>query len=110
MQMQQSMQTLQQSGLMPQLQGQGGAGGFGFPLAPSSAPQSTIGGLDFSSLLGGAAAAAPRPMVATPAVRFAEQIRQLNSMGFTDEGANIRALTATNGNVNAAVDRLLSGM
>jgi ubiquilin len=31
-------------------------------------------------------------------------------MGFFDRDANIRALQATGGNVNAAVDRLLSGM
>ena len=121
LQMQQSMQTLQQSGLVPPVPGfppPGGLPGFGaMPRAPSTAgaePTScTIGGLDFSSLLSGAEPSAGRtaPTAAvTPTVRFTEQIRQLNGMGFTDEGANIRALTATNGNVNAAVDRLLSGL
>lgn len=43
-----------------------------------------------------------------PSVRFATQIEQLKQMGFYDEGLNIQALTLTNGNVNAAVDWLLS--
>ena len=34
---------------------------------------------------------------------------QLQDMGFTDTAANLRALTATQGNVNAAIERLLSG-
>lgn len=34
----------------------------------------------------------------------------LQDMGFIDRAANIRALQAVNGNVNAAVERLLSGM
>jgi ubiquilin len=33
----------------------------------------------------------------------------LQDMGFFDRDANIRALQATGGNVNAAVERLLSG-
>ena len=127
MQMQQSMQTLQQSGLIPPVPGVPPIGGLGFGAgAPSfGAPQgtagaagapagqpSTIGGLDFSALLGGVGA---RPAGATappaaPTARFAEQLRQLNSMGFTDEAANIRALTSSNGNVNAAVERLLGGV
>jgi ubiquilin len=31
-------------------------------------------------------------------------------MGFFDTESNVRALTATGGNVNAAVERLLGGM
>lgn len=34
----------------------------------------------------------------------------LQDMGFSDRPANIRALQAVNGNVNAAVERLLSGI
>jgi hypothetical protein len=34
----------------------------------------------------------------------------LQDMGFYDEQANITALQATGGNVNAAVDRLLQNM
>ncbi len=46
----------------------------------------------------------------TPAERFSSQLSQLRDMGFTDESSNVDALTATNGNVNAAVERLLGGM
>lgn len=45
-----------------------------------------------------------------PEVRFQNQLVQLNEMGFYDADANIRALLATGGNVNAAVERLLSSM
>ncbi|KAL5005433.1 hypothetical protein ScPMuIL_018889 [Solemya velum] len=42
-----------------------------------------------------------------PEQRFASQLEQLASMGFIDREANIRALQATFGDVNAAIDRLL---
>ena len=105
MQMQQSMSTLQ-------------GNGFAFPGlgAPAAAP----GGLDFSSLLGGGGGMGafpsmggmptPPPAMASqpPAERFASQLRQLYDMGFTDEQANLQALIAVGGNLNAAVERLLS--
>jgi ubiquilin len=122
-QMQQAMQQLQRSGLAP-------AGGLGMPpmgggmfpgfpapaAAPVAAGNTTIGGLDFSSLLSGAGA--PQPSTASfsappsatsrsPEVRFESQLQQLEGMGFTDREANVRALIASNGNVNSAVERLL---
>ncbi|KAM0919770.1 hypothetical protein ACQ4PT_007934 [Festuca glaucescens] len=42
-----------------------------------------------------------------PEERFATQLAQLQEMGFFDTQENIRALTATSGNVHAAVERLL---
>ncbi|XP_023333532.1 ubiquilin-4 [Eurytemora carolleeae] len=42
-----------------------------------------------------------------PEERFASQLDQLASMGFADRQANIQALVATFGDVNAAVERLL---
>jgi len=45
-----------------------------------------------------------------PEIRYASQISQLCDMGFFDADANLRALVATGGNVNAAVERLLSGV
>lgn len=42
-----------------------------------------------------------------PEQRFGPQLEQLAAMGFVDREANIRALTATLGDVNAAIDRLL---
>ncbi|CAF0767942.1 unnamed protein product [Rotaria sordida] len=43
-----------------------------------------------------------------PDQRYAVQLEQLVSMGFTNREANIQALAATMGDVNAAVERLLS--
>jgi len=40
---------------------------------------------------------------------FASQLEQLANMGFVDRQANIQALIATMGDVNAAVERLLAG-
>nr|XP_022332282.1 ubiquilin-1-like [Crassostrea virginica] len=42
-----------------------------------------------------------------PEQRYASQLDQLATMGFVDREANIRALQATLGDVNAAIDRLL---
>merc|ERR1712154_219509 len=72
-------------------------------------------GLDFSSLLNQFQAAnvssppIPSPTPITPEQRFERQLNSLNDMGFTDREANIRALTECDGNVNRAVERLLSG-
>ncbi|KAJ1961221.1 Ubiquitin domain-containing protein DSK2b [Dimargaris xerosporica] len=43
-----------------------------------------------------------------PEHRYQIQLQQLNEMGFYDASKNIRALLATNGNVNAAIEYLLS--
>lgn len=43
-----------------------------------------------------------------PEVRFASQLATLNEMGFWDAGENLRALQLTGGNVNAAIEHLLS--
>ncbi|KAK9766685.1 hypothetical protein K7432_004074 [Basidiobolus ranarum] len=42
-----------------------------------------------------------------PEMRFRDQLRALNEMGFNDATANIRALLATGGDVNSAVEYLL---
>lgn len=86
-------------------------------------PTSGGNSLDFSSLLGagnsmGSQSAPSVPMfnnsspVAPPrlddfAQIYSLQLSQLSDMGFTDTQANISALQATGGNVNAAVERLL---
>eukprot|EP00127_Corallochytrium_limacisporum_P001013 Clim_evm12s34 gene=Clim_evmTU12s34 len=41
--------------------------------------------------------------------RFASELDMMSSMGFTDRALNIRALIATSGDVNAAVELVLSG-
>lgn len=127
MQMQQSLQQLSGSGLMP-----------GVPPMGGSAPPPPAGGLDFSSLLGssGGTPAAAQPMAnpfmfpfmppaagqqpgnaastigsaspqQAPGQRFRQQLQNLNDMGFTDRSANIRALTSSHGNVNRAIEILL---
>ena len=130
LQMQRSMQQLQAAGIMPPVPGMppfgGGVPGTG-AYGGASAGAAAYNGLDFSSLLGGSGVgartpsyptstvgsspppvSAPPPVTVSPAVRFATQQQQLQDMGFTDVEANLRALTAANGNVNSAVERLLS--
>ena len=41
-------------------------------------------------------------------VTYADQLAQLQGMGFTNEATNLEALKATGGNVEAAVERLLN--
>ena len=56
-----------------------------------------------------AAAAAPPPApAANPLQLYAAQLQTLTDMGFFDSDANLRALVSTGGNVQAAVERLLS--
>jgi ubiquilin len=58
---------------------------------------------------GGGGAAPPAASAVPPQERYRAQLAALNDMGFVDEQANIRALQATGGNVNAAIERLLGG-
>lgn len=62
--------------------------------------------MDFGSLFGGANAAPAdtRP----PEERFQSQLALLNDMGFFDFDRNVRALTRSGGNVQGAVEYLLS--
>lgn len=43
-----------------------------------------------------------------PEERFKDQLIALNDMGFVNKEVNIQALTATGGNVEAAVERILA--
>ena len=43
-----------------------------------------------------------------PEVRFRMQLNQLQAMGFVNREANIQALIATGGDINAAIERLLN--
>jgi len=89
------------------------------PQVPTQVPAS-IGSLNFDSLFVNhpnplpSASQPPLPNPASalpqdPTMRFASQLQQLQDMGFADGAANLQALIRTNGNVNAAVERLLSG-
>lgn len=43
-----------------------------------------------------------------PEERYSSQLEQLSAMGFVNREANLQALIATFGDINAAVERLLS--
>jgi len=43
-----------------------------------------------------------------PAILYREQLNQLIEMGFTNSEQNLQALIATGGNVQAAINRMLS--
>jgi len=85
---------------------------------PSSPNQPALGnsGMDFSSLLNqfqtasvsSSAGASAQQEQIPPEQRYRMQLQSLNDMGFDDNQANIRALTQTHGNVNRAVDVLLT--
>ncbi len=92
------------------------------PAAPNAAAAPPVGAANaganpFASLF--AAAARPPPPAggvgggggAAPpvnlAARYQAELKQLNDMGFHDADANLRALVATGGNVNAALELLL---
>ncbi|KAK6494335.1 ubiquilin-1-like isoform X2 [Huso huso] len=53
------------------------------------------------------ALASPNPQMQSPEVRFQQQLEQLSAMGFLNREANLQALIATGGDVNAAIERLL---
>eukprot|EP01116_Phalansterium_solitarium_P014434 TRINITY_DN320_c0_g1_i2.p1 TRINITY_DN320_c0_g1~~TRINITY_DN320_c0_g1_i2.p1 ORF type:complete len:539 (+),score=186.45 TRINITY_DN320_c0_g1_i2:500-2116(+) len=128
LQMQQAMQQLQSSPLFGALTGSASgpsnaAGGFdaaamfGAPATPGTSsaappqqPNPFSGWMQMMNSLPGlglpSTAAAQQP----PAERYASQNAALLEMGFTDQDANLRALVATQGNVQLAVERLLSGL
>jgi len=112
-----TMQAMRQlEPLMTQMRGMG--------LGPM--PNAASNNLDFSALLGGLSLngtpgtnsnlSTTQPTTSAPVnstdfnTLYASQLQQLQDMGFADVPSNIRALQATGGNVNAAVERLLSGL
>jgi ubiquilin len=48
-----------------------------------------------------------QPFVQPPTQGYAAQLQQMRDMGFTNDQANLEALAATGGNVEAAIERLL---
>ncbi|XP_029919185.1 ubiquilin-4-like [Myripristis murdjan] len=118
MQIQQGLQTLQTEapGLMPSLVSGGIPGiptGGGMPPEnPASSPSAGTNTAQQQQLMqqmlqmfaGGGGGGA---MTQTPEVRFQSQLDQLNAMGFINREANLQALIATGGDINAAIERLL---
>jgi ubiquilin len=101
--------------------GAGGANPFAQmpPLTPESIQEANqamqflrSSGLDLGSLFGGGAGAgagSPPPAdTRPPEERYAEQLRQLNDMGFFDFDRNVEALRRSGGSVQGAIEQLLS--
>ena len=61
------------------------------------------------NLMGGAAEPAAPADTRPPEERYAEQLSQLNEMGFYDFDQNVAALRRSGGNVQGAVNFLLGG-
>uniref|UniRef100_A0A8C9G2C0 Ubiquilin 1 n=1 Tax=Pavo cristatus TaxID=9049 RepID=A0A8C9G2C0_PAVCR len=121
LQIQQGLQTLatEAPGLIPGFNpGLGGLGSTGAPTGstvPSSVPS------DNTNPASGAAEPSHQQFVQqmlqalaganaqfqNPEVRFQQQLEQLSAMGFLNREANLQALIATGGDINAAIERLL---
>ncbi|XP_059835900.1 ubiquilin-4 [Hemitrygon akajei] len=131
LQIQQGLQTLQTEapGLLPGFSSGGpaphsGLGGLASGLTPTTTAAST-GTVNTSS--GSPAPSGPgnsnpqqqlmqqmlqmlagaNTQVQNPEVRFQQQLEQLSAMGFINREANLQALIATGGDINAAIERLL---
>ncbi|XP_040188116.1 ubiquilin-4 [Rana temporaria] len=122
LQIQQGLQTLQTEapGLLSS------SGGFSIPGVPpastaSTAPDNTTPSTPGSASPAGGSSNAQQQMMQqmiqllaggsspgqTPEMRFQSQLDQLNAMGFINREANLQALIATGGDINAAIERLL---
>ncbi|XP_028910781.1 ubiquilin-1 isoform X1 [Ornithorhynchus anatinus] len=122
LQIQQGLQTLATEapglipGFSPGLGGLGSTGGSagtnGTSSAPSETPNSASGTAEpghqqfIQQMLQALAGANPQQLQ-NPEVRFQQQLEQLSAMGFLNREANLQALIATGGDINAAIERLL---
>ncbi|CAJ0945143.1 unnamed protein product [Ranitomeya imitator] len=104
LQIQQGLQTLAREApsLVP---GTTGLGDIGGTANPTPAPVSTSGSSESASPLSGISE--PGHQQFNPEVRFQQQLDQLSAMGFLNREANLQALIATGGDINAAIERLL---
>jgi ubiquilin len=92
--------------LSQMMQGMGGQGGEG-GAAGANPLAALLGGGGFGGM-GGGFGAAPPADTRPPEERFADQLRQLNDMGFYEFERNIEALRRAGGSVQGAVEYLLS--
>ncbi|KAF2735732.1 hypothetical protein EJ04DRAFT_183730 [Polyplosphaeria fusca] len=97
---------------------QGGASPFGTPPNPNPSatpgtnnpPPNPFAGLFGSGGFGGNGFGTPPPTDnRPPEEQYETQLRQLNEMGFFDFDQNVQALRRSGGNVQGAIDHLLSG-
>jgi ubiquilin len=84
---------------MSHMGGMGGMGGMGL---------GGLGGMGGMGGLGGMGGFMPPQPAGDPKEIYKSQLEQLATMGFTNESVNIDILKQTGGNVEAAVERLLS--
>lgn len=77
------------------------------PVIPAGVPSPPVGGLDFSTLLHQTQNMNITHQQQQQQRRNEVLVSQLVDMGFDDREANLRALQATGGNINRAVDYLL---
>jgi len=113
-QIQEGMSALQQEapGLFPGAAGAAAGGNQGAAPTTGTNNQSGQGGLlnnpdllnMMANLMGGGAGNNQQP----PEERYRQQLEQLVQMGFNNREANLRALAASNGNINGAVEFLLT--
>ncbi|CAM9306645.1 unnamed protein product [Ectocarpus sp. 13 AM-2016] len=93
----------------------GGAGAANNPWAAAPPASSSSSSPSSNTTTPSSTAATPPPSaslappVANPEDMYAAQLTQMNDMGFTDRAACVRALVASQGNVNMAVERMLGG-
>lgn len=94
--------------------GSAGSGSTPGATVPSSAPSETTSptsdsgpSQQFIQQMVQALAGANAAQLPIPEVRFQQQLEQLNAMGFLNREANLQALIATGGDINAAIERLL---
>jgi len=84
----------------------------GTPTGPAAAPTPAPGQDMFSQfmarMVAGMAGQGPNASSQPPEERYRSQLEQLTAMGFVNREANLQALIATFGDINAAVERLLS--
>lgn len=89
--------------------GAGGAGAGGFGGLPPPNPEMMQQMLQMLGGGGGGAGAAPAPADnRPPEERYADQLRQLNDMGFFDFDRNVAALRRSGGSVQGAIEYLLT--
>jgi hypothetical protein len=80
----------------------GESGAVAAPAAPSPAPAPS----PTSNAAGKAKTMNGRP-VRPPSYKYQKELEELAEMGFSDTAASQRALDATNGNVDAAINKLV---
>ncbi|KAG8262034.1 Ubiquilin-1 [Homalodisca vitripennis] len=80
------------------------------PAAPTNttAPQQDVFSQFMARMVSQMSAQGPNASSQPPEERYRSQLEQLTAMGFVNREANLQALIATFGDINAAVERLLA--